>query len=77
MISHFYLQRTETRDDKQKGKASAYSSMKGASISTQAMWEAAEESMPGLDYGTVQSANTSAEFVNRALLKQKKKFQKK
>jgi hypothetical protein len=74
MISHFYLQRTETRDAKQKDKASVYSSMKGASKATQAMWESAEKEMPDLDYGSVQSANTSSEFVSRALLKQKKKY---
>jgi hypothetical protein len=76
MISHFYLQRTETRDAKHMEKASAYSSMKGATAATQAMWEAAEKELPNLDYASVQSANTSAEFVSRALLKQKKKYKK-
>ena len=74
MISHFYLQRTETREAKQQMKASEYSGKKGASKATQMAWEAAEAADKSLDYGTVQSANTSAEFVSRAILKQKKKF---
>lgn len=73
MISHFYLQRTETRDAKQKMAASAYAGTKGASKATMDAFLAEEE----LDYGSVQSANTSAEFVSRAILRQKKKFGKK
>jgi hypothetical protein len=76
MISHFYLQRTETRDSKQKMGASAYSMGKGSSMKTAAMYKMAEESMD-LNFGEVQSANTSAEFVSRALLSQKKKYRKK
>ena len=34
------------------------------------------EENPDLDYGTVQSANTSAEFISRVILKQKKKHSK-
>lgn len=75
MISHFYLQRTEIRDAKQEMGASAYSMSMGSSMKSQAMYEMAEESM-GLNFGEVQSANTSAEFVSRALLKQKKKYRK-
>ncbi|MFV2015363.1 MAG: hypothetical protein ACC656_08045, partial [Candidatus Heimdallarchaeota archaeon] len=76
MISHFYLQRTETRDAKQSLGASAYSMNKGSSKKTKGMFKMAEESMD-LSFGEVQSANTSAEFVSRALLKQKKKYRKK
>lgn len=76
MISHFYLQRTETRDAKQEMGASAYSMGKGSSMKTAAMYKMAEESMD-LSFGEVQSANTSAEFVSRALLSQKKKYRKK
>ncbi|MCY3412629.1 MAG: hypothetical protein INQ03_13410 [Candidatus Heimdallarchaeota archaeon] len=76
MISHFYLQRTETREAKQQQKSSSYSAMKGASVATQEMFEAAE-AVEDINYGMVQSATSSAEFVNRALLEQKKKFGKK
>lgn len=76
MISHFYLQRTETREAGQKQKASAYAGVKGASAGTMAAWEAAEQADPNLDYGSVQAANTSVEFVSRTILKQKKKFKK-
>lgn len=76
MISHFYLQRTETREAAQKQKASTYAGAKGASAGTMAAWAAAEEADPTLDYGSVQAANTSVEFVSRAILKQKKKFKK-
>lgn len=74
MISHFYLQRTETRDKKQEMKSSSYSAMKGASKETQEIFEAAEMENSDLNYGVVQSASTSSEFVNRALINQKKKF---
>ncbi|MCH8907986.1 MAG: hypothetical protein IH840_12935 [Candidatus Heimdallarchaeota archaeon] len=77
MISHFYLQRSETRDAEHEMKASEYASMKGVSIATQKMFEDAEGEIADLNYGVVQSAGTSTEFVSRALLKQKKKFRKK
>ncbi len=76
MISHFYLQRSETRDAKHKFKASEYANMKGASTATMAEWATAESEEIDLDYGTVQSANTSAEFLSRIILKQKKKYKK-
>lgn len=76
MLSHFYLQRSETRDKKHSQGASTYASAKGASSATMEAF-AAMEKEEGLDYGTAQSAATSAEFINRALIKQKKKFSKK
>lgn len=75
MLSHFYLQRTETREAKQQMKASEYADLKGASSATKAAYVASEEDSD-IDYGSVQSASTSAEFVSRAILKQKKKFKK-
>lgn len=71
MISHFYLQRTETRDGKQDLAASEYFKDKGAS----------EENInkakgTTLKYGEIQSANTSADFVSRMIIKQRKKMQK-
>jgi len=53
MISHFYLQRSETREAKYSMKASDYAKFKGAKSDTMAAWEEAEEVEPGLDYGTV------------------------
>ncbi|OLS19996.1 MAG: hypothetical protein HeimC2_39270 [Candidatus Heimdallarchaeota archaeon LC_2] len=76
MISHFYLQRTETRDAKQEMGASVYSMSKGSSMKTAAMFEEAEAEMD-MNFGEVQSANTSSEFISRALLKQKKKYKNK
>ncbi len=75
MLSHFYLQRTETRDAKQSAAPSTYASAKGVSPEVMADMMAAEGDMD-IDYGSVQSASTSAEFVSRVILKQKKKFKK-
>ncbi|MDH5404102.1 MAG: hypothetical protein OEY49_16510 [Candidatus Heimdallarchaeota archaeon] len=69
MISHFYLQRTETRDKKHESTASEYAKTIGASKNTVSMMK---ESIA--NYGQVQSANTSAEFISRAILNQKKRF---
>ena len=70
MISHFYLQRTETKDAKQKSNASAYMSDKNSYIMEDSE---IKEQVEKLDYGTVQSANTSSEFIMRAVINQKKK----
>lgn len=69
MISHFYLQRTETRDKKHSMSAAEYSKDKGASKEEQEKWEAAKD----LKYGDVQSANTSSEFLMRTIIEQKKR----
>jgi hypothetical protein len=71
MISHFYLQRTETRDKKQSTMASEYFKDKGASEENIAKAKAS-----GVSYGEIQSANTSADFVSRIIIKQKKKEKK-
>jgi hypothetical protein len=68
MISHFYLQRTETRDKKQATMAADYFKDKGAS---EEKIEKAKAS--GVSYGEIQSANTSADFVSRIIIKQKKR----
>lgn len=68
MISHFYLQRTETRDKKQSAPAAEYFKDKGAGAANVAKAEAS-----GVTYGEIQSANTSADFVSRIIIKQKKK----
>jgi hypothetical protein len=68
MISHFYLQRTETRDKKQSATAAEYFKDKNAGASNIVKAEASSVS-----YGEIQSANTSADFVSRIIIKQKKK----
>ncbi|MCU0444039.1 MAG: hypothetical protein MUE85_03915 [Microscillaceae bacterium] len=68
MISHFYLQRTETRDKKQVANAGEYFKDKKASAET---IKKAEES--GVNYAEVQSANTSADFVTRVIISQKRR----
>lgn len=73
MISHFYLQRTETRDKKQTNIGAKYAQAKGASAKTMKMFEEEED----IDYATVQSTSTSAEFVSRAIIEQKKRQQSK
>jgi hypothetical protein len=74
MISHFYLQRSETRTQKQSTNASSYAKAQNMSDTTVAMFEEMELNSPGMNYGVVQSAATSSEFVSRALVKQKKRI---
>jgi hypothetical protein len=75
MISHFYLQRSETRDAKKGMTVGAYAKAKGASKEFQEWAEQAAKA-GNVDYSSVQSASNSAEFVSRTILKQKKKFSK-
>lgn len=56
--------------------SSAYASAQGASDVTMDMFTKAETETPGMNYGMVQSAATSSEFVSRCLVRQKKKFRK-
>ena len=76
MISHFYLQRSETRTQKQATGASAYAKSQNVSVTTMNMFEEMEQMNPQLNYGVIQSAATSSEFVSRALVKQKKRNKK-
>jgi hypothetical protein len=73
MISHFYLQRTETKDAKQQGSAKEY--LRAKNVPDAEKLEAAVKEK-NLDYGTVQSANTSSEFIMRAVIEQKKRQKK-
>ena len=52
----------------------AYAQAQGASKTTMDMFDDMQTSSPGMNYGMVQSAATSSEFVSRVLVKQKKKF---
>jgi len=72
MISHFYLQRTETRDEKQGTSSINY--IKTKSLSKEAVKDLeSDDKMKKLNYGEVQSANTSAEFIQRGVLEQKRR----
>lgn len=68
MISHFYLQRTETRDKKQATAATEY--VKDKSMSEEQVNNVAGSKVT---YGELQSANMSADFVSRVIIRQKKK----
>lgn len=74
MISHFYLQRTETKDTRQKSGASNY--LKDKNVGSIQKNKEVMEQMEELDYGSVQSANTSSEFIMRAVINQKNKNSK-
>lgn len=68
MLSHLYLQRTETREGKQELAATEYFKDKGASNET-----ISKAAGSGVTYGQVQSANTTSDFVSRIIIKQRKK----
>ena len=70
LISHFYLQRTETREAGKGLSADGYATAKGAAPATVKAYAkmAADASV---DFASVQSASTSAEFVSRLAIKQK------
>jgi hypothetical protein len=70
MISHFYLQRTEIKDTVQETSAAEYMDKKNISADKAAVLQ---EEISDLSYGEVQSANTSAEFIMRAVIEQKKR----
>lgn len=74
MISHFYLQRTETKDIRQKSNAANY--FKDKKVESIQENEDVMENAKNLDYGSVQSANTSSEFIMRAVIIQKNKNMK-
>ena len=76
MISHFYLQRTETKDMKQGESAMNYLKSQGVPQSRMKKMEGSVKEYE-LNYGEVQSANTSSEFIMRAVIEQKKRNQKK
>jgi hypothetical protein len=74
MISHFYLQRSETKNMKQTTNAANYMQTKGVSMETISEVNS-NANYANLNYAQVQSAYTSTDFVSRAAIKQKKKFQ--
>ena len=56
------------------GSSADYAAAQGASKTTLEMFDKYQMASPGMNYGMVQSASTSSEFVSRCLVKQKKKF---
>ena len=57
--------------------SAAYAKVQGASKATMDMFSEVEAVSPAMNYGMVQSAATSSEFVSRVLVNQKRKFAKK
>lgn len=68
---------TDTVFSVSAASSSAYALAQGASKTTMDMFEEAQVTSPGMNYGMVQSAATSSEFVSRCLVRQKKKFSSK
>lgn len=73
MLSHFYLQRSETRTKKHSMGSEAYVEAQQISAPSKNMVAVVTDGAK-INYGTIQSASTSCEFVSRGVLKQKKKF---
>lgn len=61
IVSHYYLQRTETRTQRQKANAASYLAAKGI-VDSQA-------AAAGLEAGAVESAYTSSGFLGKILIK--------
>lgn len=74
MISHFYLQKTETRSERHSQKASFYAAEKGVTGSF-----SAEEinQMDTMNVGEMESAYTTQSFINELIIEKKKKESKK
>mgnify|MGYP005841686447 CR=1 FL=1 len=71
MISHYYLQRSETRTERQKMSAEAYAAEKGVAAAP-----VVKNEMKGLSLGEVESAYSSAQFFANILVEQKKHVKK-
>lgn len=65
MISHFYLQRTETRTDRHRAKAEAY--LKEKQIAPELMAKYRSMGVDGLDVGRIESAYTSHSMMRRIM----------
>ncbi len=65
MISHFYLQRSETRTSRHKTSANAYLNEKGISASMRAKYEAM--GVDRMNVADVESAFTSQAMMNKVL----------
>lgn len=54
--------------------STVYAKAQGASETTVNLFDQIQNDSPGMNYGMVQSAATSSEFVSRCLVRQKRKF---
>ena len=70
MISHFYLQRTETRTTRHAAPSAEYLKQKG--ISKDLMYKYQEMGTDDLDTGSVESAYTSQTMITSVLLSKRK-----
>lgn len=76
MISHFYLQRTETRSKKQSTTAVDFGLERGVSEQVMSTLRSVSEGREAtVNYGAVESAFLSAGFVMRSVTEQKKRYQ--
>lgn len=73
MISHFYLQRTETRSQRHMGSIIDYAEDQMMSSNVKDQFAQAQMKTPALNYAQVQCASTSVEFVSRSVLGHKKR----
>ncbi|MFW9995719.1 MAG: hypothetical protein ACFFD4_27010 [Candidatus Odinarchaeota archaeon] len=74
MISHFYLQRSETRTKRHQQKGDAYVTEKGMT----AKFTAEEmEDLADMDLGEMESAYTAQSFINELIIEKKKSEQEK
>jgi hypothetical protein len=74
MISHFYLQRSETRTGRQKTTAANYLDEKEISAELRAKYE--KMGIAGASLGDVESAFTSAAVMNKIIFDKKERMKK-
>lgn len=70
MISHYYLQRTETRTRRHARSAASYAAEKGVDLD-----EATATAAAGLDLSEVESASSSARMMANLIAEKKKRHQ--
>lgn len=73
MISHFYLQRAEARDKKHAASAETYLAEQNVTAETAEKVRnvTSKANTPSVNYGQVQSAAASSEFVSRVVISHK------
>ncbi len=74
MTSHLYLQRSESRSERQAQKSTAYLSQK--SVSLEAIGKEVAQELEELSVSEVESAYTSNVAIQRMILEQKKRVKK-
>jgi hypothetical protein len=72
MVSHFYLQRSETRDARHKMSSEQYAMDMNASEGIKSK----AKQMSNINYAQVQSSATSSAFIYNQLAERKKKSSK-